>query len=47
LQNAAREPKRIVWYESGHYDLPVAEVLQELASFFGANLGAPQSGPTT
>jgi dienelactone hydrolase len=47
LHNAAREPKRIVWYESGHYDLPVAEVVQELASFFDSSLGAPQSEPTT
>lgn len=39
LYNAAGEPKRIVWYEAGHYDLPVAEVLGELAGFFGTNLG--------
>ena len=47
LHDAAREPKRIVWYESGHYDLPVAEVLQELASFFDSNLGSGAVAPTT
>ncbi len=41
LQNAAREPKRIVWYDSGHYDLPIAETLQELGAFFAANLNSP------
>ncbi len=37
LFKAARDPKRIVWYDCGHADLP-DEYLDELTEFFGTEL---------
>jgi len=35
LYQAAGEPKRIVWYESGHHDVPMADVLRESVQHLG------------
>jgi len=45
LFDAAGEPKRIVWYDAGHTDLPPAEVMGETLRFFSQNLsgGAQQA----
>jgi len=37
LYEAAREPKRIIWYDCGHIDLP-DEYLDEMTGFFDAEL---------
>jgi predicted esterase len=37
---AAREPKRIVWYESGHRTLP-KEAFHEVTAFMDAEIGTP------
>jgi len=38
LYEAAREPKRIIWYDCGHAGLP-EEYLDEMITFFDAELG--------
>ena len=32
---AAREPKRLVWYDSGHHDIPVDQVMKESIAHLG------------
>jgi len=38
LYEAAGEPKRIVWYESGHTDLPQEEVAREIGEFMAEHV---------
>jgi dienelactone hydrolase len=47
LFDAAGEPKRIVWYDAGHTDLPPGEVMGETLRFFSQNLsgGTQQTAP--
>jgi len=40
LFDAAGEPKRIIWYDAGHTDLPPAQVMGESLRFFSENLPA-------
>ncbi len=35
LYAAAREPKRIIWYESGHHDIPIEPVMKESLAHLG------------
>jgi len=43
LFDAAREPKRIEWYEGGHHDPPLGKVQQWVTEFFAKNVkGASQ-----
>lgn len=36
--DAAREPKRIEWYDGGHYDPPLAKVQEWVSEFFAKNV---------
>jgi dienelactone hydrolase len=36
--DAAREPKRIEWYDGGHYDPPLAKVQEWVSEFFANNV---------
>jgi dienelactone hydrolase len=40
LFDAAGEPKRIIWYDAGHTDLPPDQVMGESLRFFSENLRA-------
>jgi len=42
LFNAARDPKRIIWYDCGHIDLP-DEYLEEMKMFFDTELKRPSA----